>query len=196
MSEPGKRASVHNEIRDEGRYRMVVSIEGGKPNAYRQRLATVRFTNNHPEWEQQRLVLDPKVPEHCAIKRFESDEGPDNGGIDLERTARKMAKEEKASPPYTARVCIAFQFEWADVLMEVFDESRGRKVQKPKLEGFVFSAGCFDYTVKSQAVSEALPIDPHSPPGYRTERNAYSVDENTTLPGSRTGLASARSRST
>lgn len=100
---------------------------------------TIRLTTKVGNSDQGRMDIIPSGS--CDFKKR-----PRTGRcIDLEKEVRNLAKQEKASLPYTAKICVHIDF---DVVNKRVPSRKNRLKLVDKRQFHTLAKGCFKYTVK------------------------------------------------
>ncbi len=100
---------------------------------------TIRVSGRNEKWDQTRM--DIVSSGRCDFKKK-----PRTGRcINLEQEVRRMAKEEKASLPYTTEICVHIDFDMVD---KKVPNPKNRLQLIDKKQFYTIAKGCFEYTVQ------------------------------------------------
>lgn len=137
------KGKLSNSMRN-GVYWQDLSVESVKTtNGFTYKMETKYDKEKEKTWSTRRydLVLDAKG---CDWKY------PDayTDCVDVEKDARELAKADKASLPYTAKVCVQVYMTYADEKKSQWDEYSKSWELKDVVYKTPLSESCFKYTVK------------------------------------------------
>lgn len=135
-----------NQIRDEGVWNNLFTIESKGGRLQFDRVGEYRPTSESLEWDQMRMMIEHPGG-RCNFKD-DSKLGKD-GCVDIDKQVRALAAAEGAALPYTAKVCISMTVKWADNFKERYDDFREAWVkEKTDLRMDYVALSCVEYTAK------------------------------------------------
>jgi len=135
---------LRNSLR-EGKYYSLLLVHSPKyrTNQTVKKIAPWIYDANKKTWNQGRHVFDPN-DRYCD---FKDSHGSPAGCVDLDKSVRELASMEKASLPYTGRVCLTTYIKIADNETHTVNWNENTVTSAAAVGTKVLAEGCFDYTV-------------------------------------------------